>query len=286
METNQSDPQINLSPTEWLEKFTLISQEEFNLPDRIDDEGSRNNSETEKKLIAQRNRRIIRMAPLFVNQPRFEKICRHWENEFVTSCFKTLYLRCHSAKNLHANEKKLKYITNLCGFSLTCLNIRYGHYPFNSQIMPLIKTNCPNLKDLQLHLKKIKSQDFKNAFSNMSHLERLSIDWDCENSTLPKSLVKSLEKVGGTLKFLRLENKNQNNRIRLPYSLATAFSKLIVLNDVLISHFGLSQSIIDAIDLENTKVTDDVINEMSKLIKYREKPLWGDQLMLILEQAY
>ncbi|XP_044004035.1 uncharacterized protein LOC122849404 [Aphidius gifuensis] len=119
-------------------------------------------------------------------------------------------------------------------------------YPF-SQIMPFITTNCHNLKELLLQFKEFENQDFENVFYNMCHLEILRIHWQCKNSTLPLTLVKSLEEVRRTLKELCL-SRNQNEKyLGLPDSLALVFPQLITLNKLKLINFEPSQSLVESI---------------------------------------
>ncbi|XP_044017477.1 uncharacterized protein LOC122858574 [Aphidius gifuensis] len=270
METNQSDQiNVDLSPTEWREKFILISQEELKLRgklsrsdvlDEIDDSEDKNEDDNDdwenyidyieinkrgKKLTALHNMRMTRLAPLFVNQPRFKKICEQLDNNFFRSCFKTFIFECHSANELQEQINNLIFIINFCGSGLTSLHIQDAH-PFNNQIIQLIKNNCPNLETLGLAFEEIKRRDLTNLFSRMSHLEWLSIEWRCENSTLPMSLVKSLEQVGGTLKFLYLKCFTKNNHFS-PDSLALVFPRLIVLESLCLTDFELSQPLLESI---------------------------------------
>ncbi|XP_044004162.1 uncharacterized protein LOC122849514 [Aphidius gifuensis] len=113
--------------------------------------------------------------------------------------------------------------------------------------MPIINANCPNIWSLALGFREITSQDFENCFSNMSHVQRLTIDWECKNSTLPMTLATSLEQISGTLKSLELSCYLQGNDIFSPDSLASVFPRLITLKRLKISKFGLSQLLIQSI---------------------------------------
>ncbi|XP_044002983.1 uncharacterized protein LOC122848757 isoform X3 [Aphidius gifuensis] len=267
----------DLSPTEWLEKFIEISKKELELSkqssddddndenyehdyedfeydnnrNHYDDNGDENDDEGEdensKNLKAHYDSRMIRMAPLFISQPRLKKICKDLDNEFLNSCFTTYTFVCEendSANELHEKANDLKYLINLCGINLTRLDVT--HYPI-SQIMPIINANCPNLETLHSGFEEIMSQDLKNVFSNMSHLKTLSIEWQCENSTLPMTLAKSLEQIGGTLETLYLSCPFKGNDIFTPDSLASVFPQLIALNHLEISGFGLSQLLLQSI---------------------------------------
>ncbi|XP_044014106.1 uncharacterized protein LOC122856496 [Aphidius gifuensis] len=190
---------------------------------------------------------MICMAPLFASQPRLEKICKDWKNEFLPSSF-TRYTFMINAKDsvndLHEKANNLEYLIKLGGIKLTYLNVM--QYP-TSQIMPIINANCPNLETLYLGFKEIMSQDFENVFSNMSHLTTLFIEWQCKNSTLPMTLAKSLEKISGTLKILVLSCTLQGNDVFSPDSLASVFPRLIALDILEISNFGLSQLLLQSI---------------------------------------
>ncbi|XP_044014092.1 uncharacterized protein LOC122856484 [Aphidius gifuensis] len=299
MKTNPSKmdmDQINLGPTEWFKKFTIISNEELELletssdgeiiimdwkyTDIIIDDGNYteynndNNdnddddddyyvsNEYRKKLKSQFNLRMIRMAPLFASQPRLKKICKDWDNSFLPTCFKTYVFNRNendSVSEIHEKANDLKYLINLCGSNLTSLDVT--QYPI-SQIMPIINANCPNLVELSLAFKEIMSQDFENVFSNMSHLTTLSIEWQCKNTTLPMTLAKSLEKIGGTLKSLNLSCTLKGNDIFSPDSLASVFPRLSALKYLTISGFGLSQLLLQS------------IGEMKNLINLRLYSLW------------
>ncbi|XP_044002984.1 uncharacterized protein LOC122848757 isoform X4 [Aphidius gifuensis] len=269
----------DLSPTEWLEKLIEISKKELELSKQssdddenyehdyedfeyndnrnyYDDNGDDNDDEGEdensKNLKAHYDSRMIRMAPLFISQPRLKKICKDLKNEFLDSCFTTYTFiseEITSVNELHEKPNDLEYLINLCGINLTCLDVT--QYPI-SQIMPIINANCPNLEILHSRFKEIMSQDFKNVFSNMSHLKHLTIEWQCENSTLPMTLVKSLEQIGGTLEILSLACTLKGNDIFSPDSLASVFPQLIALNYLGISGFGLSQLLLQSISkMEN-----------------------------------
>ncbi|XP_044003659.1 uncharacterized protein LOC122849128 [Aphidius gifuensis] len=187
------------------------------------------------------------IAPLFASQPRLEKICNDWENEFLPSCFTTYTLNSNendSVNELHEKANDIEYLINLCRINLTFLNVKY--YP-SSQIIPIINANCPNLEMLSLGLKEIISQDFKNCFSKMSHLKRLTIKWQCKNTTLPMTLAESLKQIGGTLESLKLLCTLKGNEIFLLDSLASVFPRLIALSSLDIYGFGLSQLLLQSI---------------------------------------
>ncbi|XP_044004462.1 uncharacterized protein LOC122849735 [Aphidius gifuensis] len=257
METNPSkmnEKTADLSPTEWFEKFRSISKEELELSTKpphsavlisIDDYNNEN--EYEKKLKAESDLRMIRMAPLFVSQPRLEKICKDRGNQFLSSCF-TRYTfnskRNDSVNEIREKANDLEYLLNLCGSNLTCLNVK--QYP-TSQIMPIINANCSNLESLYARFKEIMSQDFENCFSNMSQLKYLTIHWECENSTLLMTLVKSLEQIGGTLKSLEFACTLEINKIFLPDPLASVLPRLTALNRLVISNVELSQLLLQSI---------------------------------------
>ncbi|XP_044012386.1 uncharacterized protein LOC122855236 [Aphidius gifuensis] len=211
---------------EWVETFKTISKEEMNSPIKPNEihpvdmamykrggqlpnmEFTTILSERKKKIQEQRKIRMKRMKPLFATQPRLQMICRDFNNNFLDSGF-TSYVFCDvTAMSLKRKEIDLKYLMNLCGYNLTELDLDDYHgglfaddYPCD-QIMPLIKSNCFNLKKLVLRFKEVESNNFDNVFSNMNHLEELSIYWLWVNSTLPMTLIKSLEHVRETLKTL------------------------------------------------------------------------------------
>ncbi|XP_044019257.1 uncharacterized protein LOC122859640 [Aphidius gifuensis] len=275
---------IVLSPIEWREKLILFSQEEFNLPDKVNPDDHLKSTDAndskgtfkertekfEEKLTTQYDRRMIHMRQLFAGLPRFEKICENQLNNFVDSCCKEYvfeyededededkdkdeceyeyeYEDEYKYENINESHEKvidLKYIINLCGYILTDLDIE--DYPF-SEIMPLINNNCPNLEALKLAFKEIKSQDFNNVFSNMSHLNALVIIWRCEYSTLPISLVESLEHVGATLELFLLKCYSKKNSFCLPHSLASVFRGFVVLKKLCMVGFEITQPILESI---------------------------------------
>ncbi|XP_044016882.1 uncharacterized protein LOC122858211 [Aphidius gifuensis] len=190
---------------------------------------------------------MIRMGPLFISQPRLKKICKDGKNEFLSTCFTKYTFRSDendSVDEIHEKANDLKYLLNLCGFNLTRLDV--SCYP-TSQIMPIITANCLNLEKLFLGFKEIMSQDFENCFSNMSQLKNLTIEWHCENSTLPMTLAKSIEQISGTLKTLGLLCMLKGNDIFSPDSLASVFPRLIALDCLHIRGFGLSQLLLQSI---------------------------------------
>ncbi|XP_044019258.1 uncharacterized protein LOC122859641 [Aphidius gifuensis] len=113
--------------------------------------------------------------------------------------------------------------------------------------MPLINNNCPNLEALNLGFKEIEIQDFNNVFSNMSHLKALVIIWRCEYSTLPISLVESLEQVGATLELFLLKCFSIKNSYCLPDSLASVFRGFVVLKKLCMIGFEITQPILESI---------------------------------------
>ncbi|XP_044014063.1 uncharacterized protein LOC122856458 [Aphidius gifuensis] len=239
----------DLSPTEWHEKFIEISTKELLKKigdysyDYYYDEHGYNRSKRE----GQYDFRMIRMAPLFASQPRLKKICQNWKNELLLSSFTTYKFkkyRNNSIDKLYENADDLEYLMKLCGTRLTYLDLM--QYPI-SQIMPIINANCPNLEKLYLGFKEIMSQDFENVFSNMSHLTTLSIKWQCKNSTLPMTLAKSLEQIGGTLKILNLSSPLAPLDIFSPDSLASVFPRLTALNGLSVWGFALSQLLLQSI---------------------------------------
>ncbi|KAF7987709.1 hypothetical protein HCN44_003572 [Aphidius gifuensis] len=269
---------IELSPTEWRKELISFSKNGFTSSDiicyknkapeqlvnpndikRIKDAFMKDCNENRIKRRAQYDMRMIQMRPLFAGLPQFEKICKNRDNFFVDSCCKTYLLRDDEDEDkdkdiyedsdmdkLHEKVIDLKYIINLCGYNLTKLDVQA--YPF-SEIMPLINNNCPNLEILLLAFKEIESQDFENVFSNISHLMSLTIQWRCEYSTLPDTLAKSLEQVGGTLDYFYLQCISKNNVLCLPNSLALAFLRFVVLKRLRIHGFEPSQLLIGAIGL-------------------------------------
>ncbi|XP_044019667.1 uncharacterized protein LOC122860076 [Aphidius gifuensis] len=221
-----------------------------------DDEDEKNfenpimDKEKKEKLMAHYDMLMFEMDHQFRVHPHFEKLCEDFRNKFVSSSFTTYifhdshYDEDYDEDYYHSERNDLKYVIDLCGPKLTCLDVT--SYP-NSQIMPLINNNCPNLKQLRLRFKRIESEDFRNVFSNMINLKGLRIQWECENSTLPMTLVESLEQVGGTLKYLFLRNNLKQNDISLPDSLAWIFPKLVALEELGIFGFGLSQPLLQSI---------------------------------------
>ncbi|XP_044003990.1 uncharacterized protein LOC122849363 [Aphidius gifuensis] len=196
----------------------------------------------QKKLKKLHKSLMYRLNTLFVHEPRLKKICKYMYNKLVFSCF-TEYAFSPSYDD---NEKKLndlKYVLKFCGYNLTYVKVFGYHF---SHIMPLINTNCPGLKKLVVVLKEIEDKDFENVFSNMHQLETLSVLWECEKSTLPMTLIKSLEEVGGTLKTLSFTS-NSKDGCFLPDSLAPVFSQLIALEHLDVHGFRLSQAVIQSI---------------------------------------
>ncbi|XP_044004461.1 uncharacterized protein LOC122849734 [Aphidius gifuensis] len=262
METNPSkmnEKTADLSPTEWFEKFRSISKEELELSTKpphsavlISRDDYINENEYGKKRKAESDLRMIRMAPLFVSQPRLEKICKDRTNQFLSSCFTEYSFKSDeddSVNEFHEKANDLEYLINLCGSNLTYLNVK--EYP-TSQIMPIINANCSNLENLYSRFKEIMSQDFENCFSNMSQLKDLTIEWQCENSTLPMTLAKSLEQIAGTLKRLDFLCILEENKIFLPDPLASVLPRLTALNRLEIRSFGLSQLLLQSIgEIEN-----------------------------------
>ncbi|XP_044012254.1 uncharacterized protein LOC122855154 [Aphidius gifuensis] len=197
--------------TQWIETFKLISKEEVESPTKIHkndvrpritdtvNESNKILSESQENFFGQRHWRMMRMQPLFSSQPRLEKICNDWKNNFVDSGFTTYNFLEPIDKSFEDEEDDFKYLINLCGCTLTSLNLYY--YPVSS-VMQLIKSKCPNLNALLLRFKEVESKDFDDVFSNMSHLETLIINWPRKNLTFPMTLIKSLEQVCETLKTL------------------------------------------------------------------------------------
>lgn len=208
-----------------------------------DDEWVAEDNAEFERLTLQRERRLNHLRPLFDSEPKFERICKNWNNRLVDSGFE-LYSVCNEYTMHEIIEDDVKYTINLCGYTLTRLNIH--NYPF-SDIMPLIKNNCPNLKNIFLKFIKIESNDFENVFSNMCHLEKLTIKWEYKDSTLPLTLVKSLEQVNKNLIDLTLSSELQENNPGLTDSLASVFPKLTALKNLTITGFDLSQPLIESI---------------------------------------
>ncbi|XP_044010241.1 uncharacterized protein LOC122853898 [Aphidius gifuensis] len=73
------------------------------------------------------------------------------------------------------------------------------------------------------------------------------INWQCINSNVPLTLVKSLEQVGRTLKELCLSRNENQNYLCLPDSLAYVLPQLITLKKLNIINFETSQSLLQSI---------------------------------------
>lgn len=253
-----------LSPTEWRHKFIDLTKEEINEPNIIislknsikgngyslsENESRMKMEEYETKLNAFRDARMVCMRPLFVGKPEFEKICRKWDNNFVESGF-TSYRASYSEYVKTYAVKDLKYIINLCGYQITTLSLIGKPFP---SLMQLINNDCPNLKNLSVRFdnfesKDFESNDFKNVFSKMSHLETLSIYGSCINSNLPMTLVKSLEQISGNLKSLNLQvTFKENNSHYLPDSFVSVFPQLTALEFLRVWGFKLNQPLIQSI---------------------------------------
>ncbi|XP_044013068.1 uncharacterized protein LOC122855627 [Aphidius gifuensis] len=209
----------------WVETFKSISKDEINSPNKVckhelrarpnisklykatnDDEYDlygiseedllKRHNEDNKIISEQREKRMERMRSLFISQPKLETICKDWSNDFVDSGF-TTYKFCNFTYQQFDTQlpDDLEYIINLCGYNLTKIYVN-GYCP----IMPLIKSNCPNLEELLLTFDKMESKDFEDAFSNMPHLKKLMfLLWECKDPILPMTLVKSIEQVRETL---------------------------------------------------------------------------------------
>ncbi|XP_044005612.1 hybrid signal transduction histidine kinase E-like [Aphidius gifuensis] len=208
-------------------------------------------------------------------QEQCDLLCKDEKNEFLSSCFTNYKLQSNennSVDEIHEKTNDLKYLLNLCGFNLTCLDL--SCYP-TSQLMPIINANCPNLWSLALGFREITSQDFENCFSNMSHVQRLTIDWECKNSTLPMTLAKSLEQISGTLKSLELSCYLQGNDIFSPDSLASVFPRLIALkrlkiNELLINICNNNRKL-NSLHITGTNITDigmSAINNLKQLLTW------------------
>ncbi|XP_044017012.1 uncharacterized protein LOC122858284 [Aphidius gifuensis] len=277
----------DLSPTEWLEKFIIISKEELELSkessddddeddddDNEDDDSEDNDNDEDdddenddddedddsdsdddnknrkyysEKLKTQYDLRMIRIAPLFASQPRLKKICKDWANDFLPSCFTEYSFKSDGNETVNELHEKANDLKYLINLCGTNLTRLNVRRYLISQMMPIINANCPNLWDLASGFEEIMSQDFENCFSNMPKLTMLKIDWKCKNSTLPMTLAKSLEKVGETLTNLELVCRLQGNDLFSPDSLASVFPRLIVLKRLEIDGFGLSQLLLQSI---------------------------------------
>ncbi|XP_044016971.1 uncharacterized protein LOC122858260 [Aphidius gifuensis] len=156
-----------------------------------------------------------------------------WVKQYVTRNIKSYAIR---------EEKHLRDPLNVGETVLSTLDVTY--HP-NSRIMPTIKAHCPNLEDFALGFKEITSQDFENCFSNMSSLEWLSIHWVCEK-TLPMTLAKSIEQIGGWLKHFVLACALEFD-IFLPDLMAPVFPRLIALETLYIWKYALSQLLLQSI---------------------------------------
>ncbi|XP_044006116.1 uncharacterized protein LOC122851132 [Aphidius gifuensis] len=194
-----------------------------------------------KTLKKQYKKLMCEMGSLFYKRPQLEKICKDRESELVLSCFTKYKFKATDDDDEKPND--LIYILNCFGYNLTSLNV--DNYPF-SKVMPLINNNCPGLKELVVEFEEINDQDFENVFSNMHKLEKLMITWDCGKLTLPMTLVKTLEQVGGTLKKLYLLCRSKDE-VFLPDSWASMSSQLIALERLNLYGFQLSQTLIDSI---------------------------------------
>lgn len=81
-----------------------------------------------------------------------------------------------------------------------------------------IKSNCSKLEKLCLNFNEIENKHFDNCFFKMRYLEILIIRLECENSTLPMSLVKSLEEVRHTLTTFSISSKSKPDQLCPPDS--------------------------------------------------------------------
>ncbi|XP_044009743.1 uncharacterized protein LOC122853373 [Aphidius gifuensis] len=266
METDTSQP------VEKLEKQTLnVKENVTSLPSRIinlDDVITKKMIEDAEKVsndwlmnfvrggkdlkVPLHRELMIEMHSLFYKRPQLKKICKNMDSELVVSCFtKYNFQASHAYVPPKYNHLKdfgdLKYIIQSFGYNLTCLDVTQFTF---SQIMPLINTNCPSLKQLDVAFKEIKDKHFENVFSNMHKLEDLSVMWQCEKSTLPMTLVKSLEQIGGTLKRLHF-SRYMNEATFLPDSLALVLPRLIALEDLNIYNFHLSAPLVQSIGETN-----------------------------------
>ncbi|XP_044017332.1 uncharacterized protein LOC122858472 [Aphidius gifuensis] len=224
----------------------LLSNDDY-IEDIVNNNYYNSNKLSLQKAIKYPRFSVFNMKRLIASDPRLEKICIDGRNNFFYSSYVSYTFnkgKAHSDKKLHEKVDDFKYLINLYGSHLKVLNVE--EYPF-SEIMPLINTNCPNLNELILQFKKIESQDFENVFSNMSHLEVLRINWQCEDLNLPLTLVESLEQVGGTLKELCLSRNQNQDHLCLPDSLASVFLQLITLEKLNIIYFEPSQLLLQSI---------------------------------------
>ncbi|XP_044003392.1 uncharacterized protein LOC122848962 [Aphidius gifuensis] len=217
----------------------------------IENNNNDDDDEYSKKRQAQCDLHMDCIDPLFADQLRFKKICEDEENEFYSSGFTTYTFNSNENDSAYKPDEKandLEYLINSYGICITCLDLQ--RYP-TSQIMLIINANCPNLDELSLRFKEIKSQDFENCFSIMSHLRCLTIDWQCKNSTIPMTLTKSIEQVGETLEKLYLSCTVEKDII-LPDSFAAVFPRLTALEHLTIFDFELSQLLLQSIgEMEN-----------------------------------
>lgn len=103
-------------------------------------------------------------------------------------------------------ENPADYQTEQQDLLLTCHLISdYGRYlkefcchvPF-TEIMPIIKLNCPNLVQLQLRFVWMNDEDFNDVFRFMPYLETLEVTWS-NHKSIPETFIKSLNRVTDTL---------------------------------------------------------------------------------------
>lgn len=239
--------------TKWHKAFSSFLQE-FDLPEQSSSYQIPLYNDINKNNYVdydndRRNRIMMRMQPLFAFQPKFKTVCEKSKNHLIDSYFKsyTFYVNDDdlSVNKIHDEVEDLKYTISICGGTLTSLYLK--GYPF-SDIMPLIKTNCPNIEELYLKFKDIKDEHFDNVFFNMSHLRELMIKWECDNSTIPITLIESLKQVGETLKFLQfLGDSSKKNYSCLPDELASVFPKLTALEVLSIHDFDQNQLLFQSI---------------------------------------
>ncbi|XP_044019668.1 uncharacterized protein LOC122860078 isoform X1 [Aphidius gifuensis] len=220
-----------INEEEWQARFIAIVEDVISNP-------VRGNAAAKKALI------LERLEPILINQPQLNRICQNTNNSFVKSGFLE-YVFSTECYNESINEETndLEYLINLCGSKL--LQLHAPGYT-NSKIMQSIKNTCTRLQAITLCFREMNSNDFINVFDNIQNLRILRINWGCVNSTLPMTLVRSLESLVGSLKHLQL-NRTHADDIFLPDSLASVFHQLTVIDKLYVAYFGLSQIIIQSI---------------------------------------
>ncbi|XP_044018531.1 uncharacterized protein LOC122859182 [Aphidius gifuensis] len=246
---------------EWLNK-KIASLQESHVQDDVDPD-----TLSEGDLQRQRDARIKRIKSIdaaFEKFPTLEKVCKDWSNNVIDSCFTTFVFEEPSldTEEFNIRENYFMNFANLAGRNLRHIDLSEEYA--SSGIMQCIKTDCQNLKSLCLAFYEVKSEDFENFFSNMSYLKSLVIKWDCEDSTLPETLVKSLEQVGGTLEYFEVQSYSDEIHLCLPYSLASVFPRLIALESLCIEGFQIVQPLFQSIgemkNLEKLSLECDFLN--------------------------